>query len=73
MPHKRIGYRWLSDLRAIAGDALLAGVVVAVSFAGIAPERAPVVAGVLAVLGTAVLCWAGMIAVIGLLRPTTGV
>jgi hypothetical protein len=63
---RRLRLVWI----AVAGYALLAGVVVAVSFAGIAPARAPVVAGAFAVLGTAVLFGAGVVALAELLRPT---
>ncbi len=54
---------------AVAGYALLVGVVSAVSLARIALTDAPVIAVFLAMLGAVVLCGAGMVAVVGLMRP----
>ena len=60
---RRVRLVWL----AVAGYALLAGVVIVVSVAGIAPERAPLIAGLLAALGTAILLVAGGLALGGVL------
>lgn len=62
---RRVRLVWL----AAAGYALLVGVVIAVSFSRIALTDAPVIAVFLAILGVVVLCGAGMVAVVGLLRP----
>lgn len=61
---RRVRLVWL----AVVGYALLAGVVIAVSFAGIAPDGAPLIAGLLAALGTAILLVSGGLALGGLLR-----
>jgi len=64
---RRVRLVWL----AAAGYELLVGVVIAVSFSRIALTDAPVVAVLLAILGVVVLCGAGMVAVVGLMRPAT--
>jgi hypothetical protein len=53
---------------AIAGYALLAGVVVAESLASVDPLRGPIIGTALAVLGTLVLASAGLITILGVIR-----
>ncbi len=64
---QRVRLVWL----ATAGYALLVGVVVTVSLSRIALTDAPVIAVFLAMLGAVVLYGAGMVAVVGLMRPAT--
>jgi hypothetical protein len=62
--HHRLGVVWL----AVAGYALLAGIVVAESFAGISPLRAPAAATTLAAAGGLAVGAAGLVAVLAPLR-----
>jgi hypothetical protein len=57
---RRVHVVWL----AIAGYAVLAGVVIAESFAGVDPLRAPAVATIPAVLGALAIAAAGLIAIV---------
>ncbi len=62
--HRRVGMVWL----AVAGYALVAGVVIAESIAGISPLQAPGAATALAAAGVLAAGAAGLIAVLANLR-----